>query len=170
MFTGQFMFFDESFNIITAKTRENGLPTDRLRLNTILFHTFMLMNIINMINCRVVGDMNIVKTLFNNKFFWLVFVFEMVVQNAMIYFANDDLFSVLLGTAPLSVGMQITCWILALLVLGVRAGAQKIPIEKLNFMAKVDLENENDNANLVTRGLKKWSDTFERMKDMTKEE
>jgi hypothetical protein len=54
MFVGQVMYFDESFNIVTSKLRINEDPTDRLRKDTLCFHTFMLMNIINLINCTVV--------------------------------------------------------------------------------------------------------------------
>jgi len=122
MFFGQMMFFEKSFNIITTEPRKNGVPTDKLVLNTIIFHTFILMNIMNMINSRVVVDdeLNVFKTLFNNKYFWLVFVFEMGVQNAIIWFAELDLISALFGVAPLKWYMVLVCWILALLTLGVR--------------------------------------------------
>lgn len=54
IYFGTFMFFDQSFNIITEPIRDpvTGNPTDRLKLNTILFYTFILMNIFNQINCR----------------------------------------------------------------------------------------------------------------------
>lgn len=56
MFAGQCMFFDKSFNIITLETRDsNSDPTDRMRKDFACFHTFVLMNLFNMINCRVVG-------------------------------------------------------------------------------------------------------------------
>lgn len=65
------MFFgDDTFNIITEKEntpivevtdpvtneviKEGGLPTNRWRKDVACFHTFMLMNLFNMINCRVV--------------------------------------------------------------------------------------------------------------------
>lgn len=105
MFTGQYMFFDEPFNIVTSDLRHgDGTATDRLTMYTIIFHTFMLMNIINMINCRIVDptEMNQFRTLLNNKYFWLIFIFEMTVQHAMIYYADSLVISGILGTAPLT--------------------------------------------------------------------
>lgn len=57
MFGGQAMFFEKSFNIITEGEydKETNLPSDRWRKDVACFHTFMLMNMINMINCRVVA-------------------------------------------------------------------------------------------------------------------
>jgi magnesium-transporting ATPase (P-type) len=101
MFGGQAMFFDEQFDIITTEDYDmkeclgktgddlkncSGAPTDKLRKDVACFHTYMLMNIINMINCRVVSESqdNVFKTLFNNKIFWIVFLGELAFQNGMI--------------------------------------------------------------------------------------
>jgi hypothetical protein len=91
------MYFDKQFNIITEPDRyeeateghDKGTPTNRLRKDTLCFHTFMLMNIINMINCRVVNENenNVFKTIFDNSLFWIIFLLEMVVQNGMVLLA-----------------------------------------------------------------------------------
>lgn len=48
MYFGQFIFFKKSFNLIMEKKRDkDGLPTDRLILDTMIFHTFILMNLFN---------------------------------------------------------------------------------------------------------------------------
>lgn len=123
------------------------------------------MNIINMINSRVVvdGELNVFKTLFNNKYFWIVFLFEMGVQNAIIWFAESGLVSALCGVAPLEWYMSLTCWILALITLGVRAGAQFIKKEAFKFMIDhVNLETDNDD-NFITKGVKKASDNYNRL-------
>jgi hypothetical protein len=89
MFGGQAMYFPQQFNIITTPLRcckdgttdaqkadiygnkdiKSGDPSNRMRKDTLCFHTFMLMNLINMINCRVVkeNESNVFKTLLNNK-------------------------------------------------------------------------------------------------------
>lgn len=55
MYFGNLIFFEESFNLIYTPLRSpEGEPTKRLVLDTICFHTFILMNLFNMINCRVV--------------------------------------------------------------------------------------------------------------------
>lgn len=68
MFGGQAMFFEKPFNIITTPLTEKKemtvdgetttafTKTNRYVKDTACFHTFMLMNIINMINCRVVDE------------------------------------------------------------------------------------------------------------------
>ena len=68
--------------MIYAELRdENGKATNRLVLDTIVFHTFILMNLFNQINCRVVdeNEKNVFKTLFNNPIFWVIMIFELCV-------------------------------------------------------------------------------------------
>lgn len=68
MFFGQFMFFNGGqgpFNLITTPAER---VNDRTTLDTICFHTFILMNIFNQINCRVLDsnehtEKNVFKTL-----------------------------------------------------------------------------------------------------------
>lgn len=91
------MFFgDETFNIITEPDTvpvndkvdppTGGGPTNKWRKDVATFHTFMLMNIFNMINCRVVNQHqdNVFKTLFNNKIFWFIFIVELAAQYGMV--------------------------------------------------------------------------------------
>jgi len=54
IFFGSLIFFHNSFNLITTPIRDpvSAEATDRLKLNTILFYTFILMNLFNQINCR----------------------------------------------------------------------------------------------------------------------
>jgi len=84
MYLGMYIYFDKSFNLVSTPLRyesgdKKGEPTDRLTLNTIMFHSFVLMTLFNQINCRVieVDEINVFKTLFNNKYFWIIFIFEM---------------------------------------------------------------------------------------------
>merc|ERR1719263_632775 len=117
------MFFEKPFNIITTKDYENEnaevlIPTDKLRKDVACFHTFMLMNIINTINCRVVSEAqdNVFKTLFNNKIFWIVFLIEMLAQNGMIiagYIKADALKWIpkLFGVCDVGWEIHLTAWI-----------------------------------------------------------
>jgi len=59
MYAGPFLFFEKTFNPINAELRYSdgplkGEPTDKMRLNTMVFHTFVLMTLFNMINSRVI--------------------------------------------------------------------------------------------------------------------
>ena len=90
MYAGHVMFFEESFNLVTEKLRyteanpEKGIelndPTNKMKLHTFIFHTFVLMNLFNQINCRIIyeKEFNIFGTLFNNSMFWFIFLFEML--------------------------------------------------------------------------------------------
>jgi len=102
MYAGQVIFFDESFNVITTKPRDaNGYATNKLVLNTLCFNTFMLMNIFNLLNCRVnTNEMNIFTNLLNNKYFWIVFAFEISVQICFVWWAKDPLLGILLNCTP----------------------------------------------------------------------
>jgi len=48
MYFGGMIFFDEPLNLVTAPKRDELLnPTPRLELDTIIFHTFILMSLFN---------------------------------------------------------------------------------------------------------------------------
>ena len=60
MYFDTFMFFDEPFNIVTTPLHDqDGEPTDRLVNNTMVFHTFILMNWFNTFNCRIIDPKEI---------------------------------------------------------------------------------------------------------------
>ena len=87
IFGGQAMFFEEEFNIITTEDYDKDeKPTNKMRKDIACFLTFMLMNIFNMINCRVVDENqdNVFKTIFNNGLFWIIFLLELAVTYAMV--------------------------------------------------------------------------------------
>ena len=88
MFFGNYILFgpdDEGFALDSpTRNPETNEPTNRLVQDTVCFHTFILMNIFNQINCRVLDnsektEWNVFKTLNNNIYFWIVLVFELVV-------------------------------------------------------------------------------------------
>jgi hypothetical protein len=73
-------------------------------LNTIMFHTFVLMNMFNQINCRIIAqdDINIFKTIFNNYIFFIVFIFEMVFQNYMVNSIENGILQTIFGVSSLT--------------------------------------------------------------------
>lgn len=102
------MFFDEGVNLVTSKLRDDSLkPTSRLKLDTVIFHTFVLMNIFNAINCRVINpdEKNVFKTILNNPLFWFITLIEISVQCGMLFVGSwNGLGSILLGTTGLTAG------------------------------------------------------------------
>jgi len=163
------MYFKEQFNIITKPQRDEHGPTDRLRKDTLCFHTFMLMNLFNMINCRVVreNEDNVFKTLLNNRQFWFIFIIELIVQNAMVLLTElappFDIIGVIVGTAYMPWTMHFTAWVFGLFVLAIRPLTNKIPVYKFDFMENIDLETVNNDANFVTRYAQRATDDYARM-------
>jgi hypothetical protein len=97
MYLGAFIFFKQSFNLITKEKWEHDvetgemIATDRLTLDTICFNVFVLLNLFNQINCRVLDtndhtEMNVFKSLCRftgylpprpaHAIFWLVLIGE----------------------------------------------------------------------------------------------
>lgn len=93
---------------------------DRIKLDTICFHTFILMNLFNSINCRVLdtaehSEINVFKSLFKLKtkngkivcpptpahsIYWAVLLGEFALQHFIIL--NSRPGQLLFGTQPLS--------------------------------------------------------------------
>lgn len=168
MYFGNLMWFEESFNLVSEPMRNpNGTPTNKMVNNTFIFHTFVLMNWFNTLNCRVLDEGWFFTTLFNNSFLWLIMGGEIALQILMITAGKTVLGSALLGTAEMTVGMHITAWCLGAFSLVVNRILLKIPVEKFRFSDKINLESAAPTAlDRVKEGLQnRVDDTFKRMND-----
>ena len=150
MYFGTFIFFEKSFNIITAEDRQDdGTPNDKLKMKTMFFHTFVLMQVFNQINCRNIDekDINVFRSLspLNHPIFWIVITFEVCVQQFMINAAETSFGSAILGAGPLTQSMQITAWCLGAFSLVVNVALKQIPIDPLfrKISKSIDLESNN---------------------------
>lgn len=105
MYTGQFIFLDdikgegegvEAFSLVNPPTSRKE---ERIKLDTIGFHAFILMNLFNSINCRVLdtaehSEINVFKSLFKLKrncpptpahsIYWAVLLGEFALQHFII--------------------------------------------------------------------------------------
>jgi magnesium-transporting ATPase (P-type) len=168
MYFGGLMFFDEPFNLISTPLRDaQQKPTDRMRLNTMCFHTFFLMNWFNAFNCRVIDkdDINIFRSICNNPMFWIVLALEMAVQSVMIKAGHSTLGSALLGTAPMSPLMLTVCWVFAVLTLVMNVIIKQIPAEKFIFVERLDLEGTGKSSTWIERVNRRAEDVFVRVND-----
>lgn len=106
MYFGTLIFYEESYNLITGELRDpkTKMPTSKMKNDTMIFHTTVLMTLINQINCRVIDPLekNVFKTLPNNFYFWLIFSFEMIIQNYIIHVPEGSTFSTILGMSELT--------------------------------------------------------------------
>ena len=124
------------YNLFTTKmSNEFGL-TNRAAMQTFMFHCFVMMNLANMINCRVLDfvprevsieemsveeikevqeankpQFNIFTRPFNNMWFWIIFLLELNIQFLMIGYPG---LGKTLSTVPLTTGMHFTAMGLAL--------------------------------------------------------
>ena len=133
MFFGSLIFFEDSFNIITLPIRDpvSREPTDRLKLNTILFYSFILMNLFNQINCRNLDQhtLNAFDKIWTNLIFIIVLLLEFTISIFMVRSAHNPLISKIMGTAPISENQHVVCWSLGVSVLFVNIIIKQIPLK-----------------------------------------
>jgi magnesium-transporting ATPase (P-type) len=165
MFLGQFIFFNGKtitldangleeetdglgpFNLINPSPQGGvNRDTDRKRLDTICFHVFILMNIFNMINCRVLDtadhtEKNVFKTLCKFKMgcpplpehsiFWVILAGEIFLQHIII---NTGVGETLFNCAELTTTEQVICWVIGSLSLPVNLIVKSIQVDKFAFV------------------------------------
>jgi len=102
--------FDIEYNLIWARKRNNdGSPTWKLQHYTLMFQTFILMNVANMFNCRVLPslrrrELNIFANIFGNYWFLIVVLAELNIQYAM---TGYPYFGVIFGCTPITYQMHL---------------------------------------------------------------
>lgn len=103
--------FDINFH---DNTYEDGLPTGKGRLYTIMFQTFVFMNLFNEMNCRKIktAEANPFVNFFNNPFFLAIFFGTIGIQIVM-----NDLIPRLAGVVQLTTPEFMACVILGSTVL-----------------------------------------------------
>lgn len=126
MFFGGLMLFPagQRPNLIRTPLRDEGMNgTSRLVLDTFIFHVFILMNLFNSFNCRVISiaQLNVFESLFNNFMFIFIVIAEFCFQQWMVNCGSTTMTiqSALLGTGEITRTMNIVAWVL---------GATSLPI------------------------------------------
>lgn len=165
MYFGNYIFFD-GFNLVSTPLwdAKTNLPTNRLKLDTMIFHSFVTMTLVNQINARVLNPNELnpfTLKLFNNKWFWIVLGFECFVQQVFLLLGAGRLTKKIVGTYYLEPTYQIICWVVALIGVAVSAGAKKIPIEHFAFTKTIDLEAQEAN-DMITMAMQDGEKYFQR--------
>ena len=147
MYFGEMMLFKKSFNLITAPLRdqETEKALDPLVLGTIQFYIFVLMNLFNQFNCRIVVDkeFNIFADLWKNYFFIIVVAFEFFLTWLMVDIGATTIGSSLIGTANLTPMDHLICWCVGASTLLVGVLIKLVPIGKFeSIIHHFDLEDE----------------------------
>lgn len=106
IYFGSLIFFETSFNLIMEPLRNpvDNEGSDRMKLNTIMFYTFILMNLFNQINCRSLDkdNINVFDKIHTNFVFIAVILIEFFITYLMVRGGEYHLISKITGTAPLT--------------------------------------------------------------------
>lgn len=129
------LIFSIEYNLVgnvpyyTTTADGTSAPTYRLLHLTLLFQTFVLMNVFNMFNCREIGGpgnetFNAFKSITHNWWFLIVLLAELNLQYMMVNYPATNL---LFMTTRLTVPMHVTAFVLGAGSLGVAYGIKKTP-------------------------------------------
>lgn len=141
LFTGAWTF-DLTFNYMD-NSYENGEPTGKGVLFSMMFHTFVFMQIFNEINCRRVGvrEMNVFFNLFSNWVFVLVIAATFALQVLF-----DGYFMRLVGVVVIDSQKFFFCFLIGATVL-LPAFLLKLLPKSLNKIFENILDEEKSNEN-----------------------
>lgn len=152
MFSYGAMAFNPAPNLFTTPLRdENNKATARLKMDTFIFHTFILMCLFNQFNCRNIEQENLnpFTNILNHLFFFFIWVVEIAIQQTMVMYGTDEISVVaaLLGTGHLRWWEHMTAYILGALTIGVFVAAKKIPDSAFEWTSA--LLKDDDQLNSV---------------------
>jgi len=123
---------------ITASFVVDGVPSDKTKHFTIVFHIFMLLHIFNFYNCRKLlpKEFNILSGFCNNLVFHLMVIIVVVIQFAMVQADYIDTYGALPGricrTKSLSLDEHLICIAIGMSSLIIAAIVRATPEELLN--------------------------------------
>lgn len=148
--------FDIQYNLVQEPLRDSEGPTNRLVHYTLLFQCFVMMNLFNMWNCRVLSgeidkEWNIFAGFWRNWYFLIIFLIELNAQYFMIGYAWVG---VIFQTAPLTFGMQLTAVLLGLGSWIIAAAVKATPYEWTRIFPQIAEKDDGSDpaSRLVARG------------------
>jgi hypothetical protein len=130
--------FGTPYSLVTEEMRSepSNEPTQRMRHYSFLFHTFVLMNLFNMFNCRVMNceenapgaeapkkDFNVFARLHKNWWFPLILLAELNIQYAIVSYPG---IRSVFGICSITPVQHIVAFFLGISVLGVGALARLV--------------------------------------------
>lgn len=114
------------------------LSLNQLKISSIFFHSFVLMQVFNEINARKLlrADINVFSGLTGNPLFWMIILFSLLIQFSMILFGGTYI-----GITQLSANEHLIC-----LAIGFGSIVQGVIIKILpnQFFNKIKLFKEEE--------------------------
>jgi Ca2+-transporting ATPase len=152
--------FGIQYNLVSEPLRDANGPTNRLIHYTLMFQCFVMMNLFNMWNCRVLSgeiekDFNIFAGFWRNWYFLIIFLIELNVQYFMVGYSWVG---VIFQTAPLTTSMQVTAICLGLGSWIIAAAVKATPYEwTAIFPQMAEKDDGTDPASkLIARGSQQF--------------
>jgi magnesium-transporting ATPase (P-type) len=149
LYSAPFWFENSSYNLVNTDFYAYGDASHNIKQHfTILFNTFVIMNLCYKITCRKLdwSDIHIYENILNNKWFLFVTAVEFGAQWLIVEF---PLFNTIFRTVPLALNMHITCWMFGLGAIAVNIAAKKIfNNSKVHYkIFNVPFNEKNDKEN-----------------------
>mmetsp|Transcript_29300 Transcript_29300/g.21212 ORF Transcript_29300/g.21212 Transcript_29300/m.21212 type:complete len:175 (+) Transcript_29300:2923-3447(+) len=154
--------FDIPYNLVQEPLRLANGPSPRLVHYTLLFQCFVMMNLFNMFNCRVLSgeidkEYNIFAGIHRNWYFLIILFIEL---NAQYFMIGYSWVGILFQTAPLTLSMQITAICLGLGSWIVAAAVKATPYEWTQIFPQ--MAEKNDGSDPASRLVARGSNSFQR--------
>lgn len=132
-------------------------PTYRLQHLTLMFQTFVLMNVFNMFNCRKIGTpenpcFNVFEYLYHNWWFLIVMLGELNLQILLVSYPTVCLFFM---TTPLTWQMHLTACLLGLGSLAVAYFAKKTPYAWVAGLSIAEKETEGSLTRMIDMSIER---------------
>jgi magnesium-transporting ATPase (P-type) len=146
----------------TTKTVTSYELSDTTKMRThftILFNTFIFMNVFNSFASRKIGwaDYKLHKELFNNKWFFIITIAEVAMQWLIVEF---PFFNNIFRTAPLTLGMWLTCLGFGVAAIGVNLLTKKIFEDKEKYFSLFDFKFNETNEKEEGNKILSFADNF----------
>lgn len=114
---------------------------------TLLFQTFVMMNLFNQINCRKIGskddpELNVFEAIHHNWWFLIVLLSELNLQLIMVSYPTFQIFFM---TTPITLWMHFTAIMFGFGSLLVAVGVKYSPFEWTERLPKIE-EKESENS------------------------
>ena len=116
-------------NIPTKNPGENWTPESGLHY-TMIFHTFVFMQVFNEINCRKIGEseFNVFSDFFDNPLFIVILVLTVIVQIALVQYGGEAV-----RCTPLTTSQHLVCIFIGSFSLLVSFIVKLLPLSMFSF-------------------------------------
>ncbi len=132
------LIFGYQYNFVGYDHFTGDVANDKAHVYTIMFNTFVFMNIFNFLNCRKLGiqEKNIFENPFNNLLFWIIFAGCIALQVVFINYGGK-----IMRTTPLTTVECIVTIVLGACTLGVAFGLKSSPTD---LVEKIPVKFDED--------------------------